>query len=54
MLSLGVNFKEDNDNIVNVIKSSVSGQLILIIFDDLILSSSLKRLLICLQLMQDK
>ena len=26
MLSLGVNFKEDNDNIVNDIKSSVSGE----------------------------
>ena len=36
MLSLGVNFKEDHDNIVNDIKSSVSGEPILIIFDDLI------------------
>ena len=33
---------EDNDNIVNTIKSSVSGQSILAVFDDLIGSSSLK------------
>ena len=42
IMSLGVNFMEDNDNIVNNIKSSVSGQSILVIFDDLIGSSSLK------------
>lgn len=40
--SLGVNFMEDNDNIVNDIKSTVSGQPMLVIFDDLISSSSLK------------
>ena len=44
MLSLGVNFKEDHDNIVNDIKLSVSGEPILIIFDDLIGSSSLKEI----------
>ena len=32
MSSLGVNFKVDHDNIVNDIKSSVSGEPILIIF----------------------
>ena len=42
IMSLGVNFMEDNDNIVKNIKSSVSGQSILVIFDDLIGSSSLK------------
>ena len=42
IMSLGVNFIEDNDNIVDEIKSSVSGQSILVIFDDLIGSSSLK------------
>ena len=44
MLSLGVNFKEDHDNIVNDIKFSVSGEPTLIIFDDLIGSSSLKEI----------
>ena len=39
---MGVNFMEDNDNIVDDIKSTVSGQPILVIFDDLIGSSSLK------------
>ena len=39
---MGVNFMEDNDNIVDDIKSAVSGQPILVIFDDLIGSSSLK------------
>ena len=39
---MGVNFMEDNDNIVEEIKSTVSGQSILVIFDDLIGSSSLK------------
>merc|ERR1711954_74155 len=38
--SIGVNFIEDNDNVVNNIKSSVSGQPMLVIFDDLIGSSS--------------
>ena len=33
-MSLAVNFMEDNDNIVSNIKSSVSGQSILVIFDD--------------------
>ena len=42
IVSLGVNFMEDSDNIVNDIKSSVSGQPMLVIFDDLIGSSSLK------------
>ena len=36
IMSLGVNFMEDSDNIVNGIKSSVSGQPMLVIFDDLI------------------
>ena len=40
--SLGVNFIKDNDNIVYDIKSTVTGQPILVIFDDLIGSSSLK------------
>ena len=44
MLSLGVNFKEDNDNIVHDIKSNVTGEPTLIIFDDLIGSSSLKEI----------
>ena len=42
--SLGVNFIEDNDNVVNNIKSRVSGQPMLVIFDDLIGSSSLKNI----------
>ena len=42
LLSLGVNFKKDYDNIVNDIKASISGEPILVIFDDLIGSSSLK------------
>ena len=44
MLSLGVNFKVDHDNIVDDIKSSVTGEPMLIIFDDLIRSSSLKEI----------
>ena len=44
MLSLGVNFKEDHENIVNDIKSNVTGEPVLIIFDDLIGSSSLKEI----------
>ena len=40
--TMGVNFMEDNDNIVDDIKCTVSGQPILVIFDDLIGSSSLK------------
>ena len=39
-----VDFKVDHDNIVNDIKSSVSGEPILIIFDNLIGSSSLKEI----------
>ena len=42
IMSLGVNFMEDSDNIVNDIKSGVSGHPMLVIFDDLIGSSSLK------------
>ena len=42
LLSVGVNFNKDCDNIVNDIKASVSGEPILVIFDDLIGSSSLK------------
>merc|ERR1711954_306817 len=42
IMSLGVNFMEDSDNIVNDIKSSVSGQPMLVIFDNLIGSLSLK------------
>ena len=44
MLWLGVNFKIDHDNIVDDIKSNVSGEPTLIIFDDLIGSSSLKEI----------
>ena len=44
MLSLGVNFKVDHDNIVDDIRSSVTGEPTLIIFDDLIGSSSLKEI----------
>merc|ERR1712081_129010 len=44
IMSLGVNFIEDNDNVVNNIKSRVSGQPMLVIFDDLIGSSSLKNI----------
>ena len=43
-MSLGVNFKVDHDNIVDSIKSNVTGEPILIIFDDLIGSSSLKEI----------
>ena len=38
--SLGVNFIEENDNIVKYLKSSVSRQPVLVIFDDLFGSSS--------------
>ena len=41
MLSLGVNFKVNHGNIVDDIKYSVTGEPTLIIFDDLIGSSSL-------------
>ena len=44
ILSLGVNFKVVHDNIVDDIKSSVTGEPALIIFDDLIGSSSLKEI----------
>ena len=39
--SLGVNFKEDNNDIAESIKSNASGQPMLVIFDDLISSPSL-------------
>ena len=39
---LGVNYMEDRDNIIGDTKAGVSGQPILVIFDDLIGSSSLK------------
>ena len=42
MQALGVNFKHYHDNIVDDITSNVSGEPILVIFDDLIGSSSLK------------
>ena len=42
MQVLGVNFKHYHDNIVDDIKSNVSGKPMLVIFDDLIGSSSLK------------
>merc|ERR1712081_87381 len=44
IMSLGVNFMEDNDNVVNNIKSSVTGESMLVIFDDLIGSTSLKNI----------
>ena len=44
MLSLGVNFKEDHDNMVYDIKSNVTCEPTLIIFDDLIGLSSLKEI----------
>ena len=44
MMSLGVNFKVDHDNIVDDIKSNVTGEPTLIIFDDLFGSSSLKEI----------
>merc|ERR1711954_320376 len=44
IMSLGVNFMEDNDNVVNNIKSSVTGESMLVIFDDLIGSLSLKNI----------
>ena len=41
---MGVNFMEDSENIVDEIKSHAKGQPMLGIFDDLIDSSSLKRI----------
>ena len=41
---LGVNLIEENDDIVNNIKSRVSGQPMLVVFDDFIGSSSLKNI----------
>ena len=38
IMSLGVNFMEDNDNVVNNIKSSVSEQPMLVILDWLIIA----------------
>ena len=53
IMALGVKFMEDNDNVVHDIKSSVTGQPMLVILDDLIGSMSLKTLLISLLSMQD-
>merc|ERR1711954_637307 len=44
IMSLGVNFMEDNENIVNNIKSSVTGESMHVIFDDLIGATSLKNI----------
>ena len=44
MESLGVNFMEDNGNIVDKIKSTADGQSIMVIFDDLIGSNSLQNI----------
>ena len=44
IMSLGVNFMENNDNIVNHIKSSVTGQTMLVIFDNIMGSLSLKKI----------
>ena len=52
MESLGVNFMKDTENIIDNIKSAAKGQPVLVIFDDLIGSKSLKNMLICSQLMQ--
>ena len=41
---LGVNFMEDNENVIEKIKSSAQGQPILAIFDDLIGSNSLQNI----------
>merc|ERR1711954_495195 len=43
-MSLGVNFMEDNDNVVNDIKAGVNGQPMLVFFVDLIGSLSLKNI----------
>merc|ERR1712081_46978 len=42
MESLGVNFMKDSENIIDNIKSTAKGQSVLVIFDDLIGSKSLK------------
>merc|ERR1712081_32043 len=42
IMSLGINFMEDNDNVVSNIKSSVTGESMLVIFDDLIGSAQPK------------
>ena len=44
MRLLGVNFMEDNENIVEKIKSTANGQPIMVIFDDLIGSNSLQNI----------
>merc|ERR1711954_466327 len=44
IMSLGVNFMEDNDNVVNNIKSNFNQESMIVIFDDLIGSSSLKNI----------
>ena len=41
---LGVNFMEDNENIVEKIKSAAQGQRIMVVFDDLIGSNSLQNI----------
>ena len=51
--TMGVNFMEDSGNIIDEVKSCASRQPMLVVFDDLIDSSSLKSILICLWLMQD-
>merc|ERR1711954_560825 len=44
MESLGVNFMEDSENIIDNIKFAAMGQPVLVIFDDLIGSKSLKNI----------
>merc|ERR1711954_314656 len=44
MESLGVNFMKDSGNIIDYIKSAAKGQPVLVIFDDLIGSKSLKNI----------
>merc|ERR1712082_320246 len=44
MESLGVNFMKDSENIIDNIKSAAKGQPVLVIFDDLIGSKSLKNI----------
>ena len=41
MGAMGINFMKDNENIVDEIKSTAKGQAILVVFDDLIGSTSL-------------
>merc|ERR1711954_157810 len=44
MESLGVNFMKDSENIIDNIKSAAKGQPVLVIFDDLVGSKSLKNI----------